>query len=67
VAVGGAFGWVGPIAYLLVTEVALTGNPTTPWVWAGRPPHDVGAAICAAAVFAAGIVAITLLGERRSR
>src|SRR5262249_51838397 len=37
VALGGAFGWVGPMAYLLVTEVALNGHPTTPWVWAARP------------------------------
>jgi hypothetical protein len=66
-AFGGAFGWVGPMAYLLVTEVALTGSPTTPWMWPARPPHDLGAALCASAVFAAGIVGVTLLGERRSR
>jgi hypothetical protein len=64
VAFGGAFGWIGPMAYLLVTEVALTGDPTTPWVWAARPPHDHGAALCAGLVFAAGTVAITLLGAR---
>ncbi len=63
---GGAFGWVGPMAYLLVTEVALGGNPTTPWVWAARPPHDRGAAICAGLVFAVGIMAVTLLGARNS-
>ena len=66
VILGGAFGWVGPMAYLLVTEVALTGDPTTPWVWAGRPTHDLGAALCAGAVFIAGTVAITLLGARSS-
>ena len=66
VGLGGAFGWVGPMAYLLVTEVALTGDPTTPWVWAGRPTHDLGAALCAGAVFIAGTVAITLLGARSS-
>lgn len=64
VAAGGAFGWAGPLAYLLVTEVALTGKPTTPWIWAGRPTHDLGAALCAAAVFAAGLVLITLRGAR---
>ena len=61
---GGAFGWAGPMAYLLITETALSGNPTTPWVWPARPPHDLGAALCASAVFAAGIVAITVFGAR---
>jgi hypothetical protein len=61
---GGAFGWAGPMVYLLITETALNGAPTTPWVWPPRPPHDVGAALCASAVFAAGIVAVTVLGAR---
>jgi hypothetical protein len=61
---GGAFGWAGPMAYLLITETALSGNPTTPWVWPARPPHDLGAALCASAVFAAGIVAVTVFGAR---
>ena len=59
---GGAFGWAGPMAYLLITETALTAGWTTPWIWPARPPHDLGAALCASAVFAAGIVAITVLG-----
>ena len=63
-ALGGAFGWTAPLAYLLVTEVALTGQPTTPWVWAARPPGDLGAALCAASVFAAGVAAVTVLGAR---
>jgi len=66
VALGGPFGWVGPMAYLLITEVALDGDPTTPWIWAGRPPHDHGAALCAGAVFLAGLVAITVLGTRNA-
>jgi hypothetical protein len=66
VLLGGAFGWLGPMAYLLVTEVALAGHPTTPWIWPGRPPHDLGGALCASAVFAAGIVAFTLLGAHDS-
>ena len=64
---GGAFGWTGPMAYLLITEIALTGTPTTPWVWAARPPGDLGAALCASAVFTAGIVAVTVAGARDSR
>jgi hypothetical protein len=65
-AVGGAFGWTGPLAYLLVTEVALTGNPTTPWIWPARPPHDLGAALCVALLFAAGTAAVTLFAARDS-
>ena len=41
---------------------------TTPWIWPARPPHDRGAAICAALVFAAGVAVITARGARdRSR
>jgi hypothetical protein len=65
-ALGGAFGWTGPLAYLLITEVALTGNPTTPWVWAARPPHDLGGALCAALVLVAGTAAFTVTGARDS-
>jgi len=64
VAIGGAFGWIGPMAYWLVTEGALAGGWTTPWEWPTRPPHDLGGALCAYGVFAAGLVAITLLGAR---
>ena len=63
---GGAFAWIGPMAYLLVTEGALAGGWTTPWIWPARPPHDVGGALCAYGVFAAGLVAVTLLGARNS-
>jgi hypothetical protein len=65
VVLGGAFGWVGPMAYLLLTEAALTqGGWTTPWIWPARPPGDLGAALCASLVFAAGAVAFTLRGAR---
>ena len=63
---GGAFGWIGPFAYLLVTEVALTGITTTPWVWPAHPAQDRGAAICASLVYAAGVAVITLRGTRSS-
>ncbi|HKT04043.1 MAG TPA: hypothetical protein VJT31_31345 [Rugosimonospora sp.] len=66
-ALGGAFGWIGPMAYLLATEAALNTHPTTPWVWAARTPHDHGAALCASLVLAAGTTAITLLGARDTR
>jgi hypothetical protein len=60
----GAFAWIGPMAYLVVTEGALAGGWTTPWIWPARPPHDAGGALCAYGVFAAGLVAVTLLGAR---
>jgi hypothetical protein len=63
--------WIGPIAYLLVGVYALytDWHPpalTTPWIWPARPPHDVGGALCAALVFAIGMVAITVRGARVS-
>jgi len=61
---GGAFGWTGPMAYWLATESVLAAGWTTPWIWPARPPHDRGAAVCAALVLAAGIAAVTLLGAR---
>jgi hypothetical protein len=67
-AAGGALAWIGPMAYLAVTLSALTGKWTTPWTWPARPPHDRGAAICAALVFVAGAAVITVRGARdRSR
>jgi len=63
-AVSGAFGWSGPLAYLLITEGAFAGSWTTPWMWPTRPGHDLGGALCAAAVFAAGVTLITIRGSR---
>jgi hypothetical protein len=65
-ALGAAFGWAGPMAYLLVTEVALQGHPATPWVWAARPATDRGAAVCACLVLAAGFAVITVCGPREA-
>jgi hypothetical protein len=61
---GGGLAWIGPVAYLGVALAALAGRWATPWTWPARPPHDHGAAICAAAVFAAGVVVITVRGAR---
>ncbi|HZR53161.1 MAG TPA: hypothetical protein VFB06_27065 [Streptosporangiaceae bacterium] len=61
---GGLLAWVGPVAYTLVAEFALTGAWTSPWLWPARPPHDRGAAICAGLVFAAGLALMTLRGAK---
>jgi hypothetical protein len=66
VVLGGAFGWTGPMAYLLITEGALAHRSATPWIWPARPPHDRGGAICACLVIAAGLVLITVRGPRES-
>lgn len=63
---GGAFGWTGPMAYLIVTEGALAHRSTTPWVWPTRVPSDRGGAICACLMIAAGLVLITVRGPRES-
>ena len=63
---GGSLAWIGPVLYWTVTEFALTYSWQTPWTWPARPPHDRGATICAALVFAAGIVVTTLRGARDS-
>ena len=68
---GGPLAWTGPLAYLMAGLYGLYTDwhpPTlsTPWIWPARPPHDVGGALCAAVVFAAGLAAITLRGARES-
>jgi hypothetical protein len=63
---GGMLAWAGPMAYLVLTESMLAGGRTSPWVWPTEPPHDLGAALCAAGVFAAGALLITLRGVRES-
>lgn len=63
---GGGLAWIGPTVYMVVTEYALVHLWTTPLVWPDRPPHDRGAAICAAVVFATGIIATAVRGSRDS-
>jgi hypothetical protein len=66
---GGALAWTGPITYLIIGVYALYTQwhgpaLTTPWIWPSRPGHDIGAAICAALVFTAGIALITVRSAR---
>jgi hypothetical protein len=66
---GGGLSWTGPTAYLVAAVYALytQWHPpalSTPWLWPTRPSHDLGGAICAAAVFTAGIAIITVRGTR---
>jgi hypothetical protein len=66
---GGGLAWVGPTGYLVVGAYALYTQwhrpaLTTPWIWSARPPHDLGAAICAGLVFTFGMAVITVRGAR---
>ena len=66
---GGPLAWTGPLTYVMLGLYGLytDWHPpalSTPWIWPARPPHDVGGALCAAAVFAVGLAAITVRGPR---
>ena len=66
---GGGLAWAGPTGYLVVGVYALYTqwhHPalTTPWIWPARPPHDLGAAICAGLVFTAGMAVFAMRGAR---
>jgi hypothetical protein len=66
---GGTLAWIGPTVYMMIGVYALYSQwhgpaITTPWIWPARPPDDLGAAICAGLVFAAGMAAIALRGAR---
>jgi hypothetical protein len=68
-ALGGGLAWAGPTGYLVVGVYALYTqwhHPalTTPWIWAARPPHDLGAAICAGLVFTVGMAVFAVRGAR---
>ena len=66
---GGGLAWAGPVGYLVAGVYALYTQwhgpaLTTPWLWPARPPHDLGAAVCAGLVFAVGLAVITVRGAR---
>jgi hypothetical protein len=66
---GAGLSWTGPTAYLIAGVYALytqwhPPRMTTPLLWPARPPHDLGAAICASVVFACGVAAVALRGAR---
>jgi hypothetical protein len=64
VVLGGTLFWAGTLIYLALSEYALSAAWTTPWIWAARPPHDLGAALCAGGVVLAGVLLITVRGAR---
>ncbi|WP_042405467.1 hypothetical protein [Streptacidiphilus carbonis] len=63
-ALGGALAWVGPLTYTVVAEFALLEDWHTPWMWPARPPHDLGAWVCAGLAFAAATAVASVRGDR---
>ncbi len=63
--IGGRLSWIGPMAYLVLSEDAILNAWRTPWVWPTTPAQDAGAALCAALVFVAGLAIITPRGARQ--
>jgi hypothetical protein len=63
-AVGGMLAWIGPMAFALIASYAIIEAWTTPWIWPARPPHDHGAALCAALAFGLGLATTALRGAR---
>jgi hypothetical protein len=66
---GGSLAWTAPTAYLIIAIYALYTQwhgpaLSTPWIWPAQPSHDVGAALCAALAFTAGMTAVALRGAR---
>jgi len=63
--IGGALSWIGPMAYLVLSEYGILNAWRTPGIWPARPPHDAGAALCATLAFFIGTAIITALGPLR--
>jgi hypothetical protein len=61
---GGLLAWIGPMAYLVVSEIALLQAWTSPWTWAARAPDDRGALVCAGVTFVIGLVIVAIRGPR---
>jgi hypothetical protein len=63
-ATGGQLAWTGPVAYNVIAQYALTAAWTTQLIWPARRADDLGAALCAALTFGAGILVATRRGAR---
>jgi hypothetical protein len=63
---GGLLAWTGPLGYVMLAEIGLVAGWGSPLLWPGRPSHDLGGALCAGLVFAAGLLATTVRGARDS-
>jgi hypothetical protein len=63
-ATGGLLAWIGPLAFMAVSQFALIAHYSWPWTWPARPPTDRGGWIAAMAVLAVALIAYTIRGPR---
>ena len=61
---GGLLAWTLPMGYMAFCQYALLEGWTAPSTWPVRPAADRGAWICACAVFATGLLLVTIRGPR---
>jgi hypothetical protein len=61
---GGLLAWIGPLAFMAISQFALVANYSEPLTWPTRPPTDRGGWIAALVVFAVGLIAYTIRGPR---
>lgn len=61
---GGLLAWIGPFAFMAVSQFALIANHTWPWTWPARPAADRGGWIAVMIVLAAALIAYTIRGPR---
>jgi hypothetical protein len=65
VVIGGGLSWIGPMAYLVLSESAILNGWRTPWIWPAGPSHEPRATLCATGAFVVGGALITALGARQ--
>ena len=63
-ATGALVACIGPLAFTAISQFALRANYSWALTWPARPPADRGGWIAAMAVFAVGLVALTVKGPR---
>lgn len=61
---GGLLAWIGPLAFMAVSQFALIANHTWPWTWPARQAMDRGGWISAMTVLAVALIAYTIRGPR---
>lgn len=61
---GGLLAWIGPLAFMAVSQFALIANHTWPWTWPARTAMDRGGWIAAMTVLAVALIAYTIRGPR---
>ena len=63
---GGLTAWIGPLAFMAVSQFALLANYSEPLTWPTRSPTDRGGWMAASVVFLAGLIVYTIRGPRLS-